>query len=144
MADDRHFESCWMKYLHNRLTDFNEICEGYAYWPSQTAILKTNKCALQNHLTDFNKIWYSVAYWPSRPIQQLNIWSFENPRRRTAADFKTVNAISLQSFDQLQRNFKQVLLKVIWEEHVAPRRIKRVANYWDRTALACCRHSKRV
>jgi len=31
---------------------------------------------------------------------------------------------------------KQVL-KVIWEEHVAPRRIKRIANYWDRTALAC-------
>jgi len=39
---------------------------------------------------------------------------------------------------------KQVLLKVIWEELVAPRRTKRVANYWDRTALACCRHSKRV
>ena len=39
---------------------------------------------------------------------------------------------------------KQVLLKVIWEEHVAPRWIKRVANYWGRTALACCHHSKRV
>jgi len=31
---------------------------------------------------------------------------------------------------------KQVL-KVIWEERVAPRRIKRIANYWDRTVLAC-------
>jgi len=30
---------------------------------------------------------------------------------------------------------KQVLLKVIWEEGVAPRWIKRVANYWDCTAL---------
>jgi len=40
--------------------------------------------------------------------------------------------------------WRQVLLKVIWEERVAPQRIKRVANYWDRTALACCRHSKRV
>jgi len=39
---------------------------------------------------------------------------------------------------------EQVLLKVIWEECVAHRRKKRVANYWDRTALACCRHSKRV
>jgi len=39
---------------------------------------------------------------------------------------------------------QQVLLKVIWEERVAPRWIKRVTNYWDRTALACCRHAKRV
>ena len=31
---------------------------------------------------------------------------------------------------------KQVL-KVIWEQRVAPRWIKRAANYWDHTALAC-------
>jgi len=30
----------------------------------------------------------------------------------------------------------QQVLKVIWEKRVAPWRIKCVANYWDRTALA--------
>ena len=38
---------------------------------------------------------------------------------------------------------KQVLLKVIWEERVAPRRIKPIANYWDSTALACWRRCAR-
>ena len=35
------------------------------------------------------------------------------------------------------RQQQQQVLKVIWEKCVAPRRIKRVANYWERTALTC-------
>jgi len=37
----------------------------------------------------------------------------------------------------IYRHNQQQVLKVIWEDRAAPRWIKRIANYWDRTALAC-------
>jgi len=80
MADGRHFENCWMRYLSNRLTDFGEIWYGDAYEASQydgqpkisktqnprwrtAAILKIEKLwYLQNRLANFAEFLYDHTY----------------------------------------------------------------------------------